>query len=56
VRTLYIILATSGWVWLGVLAGYVILKLRRNVPRGFDVAATHASLAATTEESPTKTV
>jgi hypothetical protein len=33
----FIILCTAGWVWTGLLFGYLAWKLTRKDPRGFEV-------------------
>ena len=37
VSRLYAMLSVAGWLWLVVLAGYVLYNGRRTPPRGFDV-------------------
>ena len=34
---IYVILSIAGWIWLVIAFTYIVIRLRRKNPRGFDV-------------------
>jgi hypothetical protein len=38
---LYFILAVTGWVWAAIVGAYLVYRLGRKEPAGFDVVQKH---------------